>query len=127
MPQFMLLLYRSEAAAAGRSTEASLWAELNEGLREAGVLTGSGRLHPAEMATTVRVHDGLAELTDGPFAVTKEVLAGFYLLECADLDEALSYAARFPLARYGSVEVRPVAGEVTSSPGRAGRGLALEA
>lgn len=108
MPHFMMLLYRSEAAAAGRSAEESLWAELNEALREAGVLAGSGRLHPADTATTIRVRDGEAELTDGPFAVTKEELAGFYLLECADLDEALGYAARFPLARYGSVEVRPV-------------------
>jgi hypothetical protein len=111
MPQFMLLLYRSEAAAAGRDGEASLWAELNEALRETGLLVGSGRLHPADTATTVRVRDGVTDLTDGPFAVTKEVLAGFYLLECADLDEALGYAARFPLARYGSVEVRPMAGE----------------
>lgn len=111
MPQFMLLLYRSEAAAAGRDGEASLWAELNEALRETGLLAGSGRLHPADTATTVRVRDGVTDLTDGPFAVTKEVLAGFYLLECADLDEALGHAARFPLARYGSVEVRPMAGE----------------
>jgi hypothetical protein len=48
------------------------------------------------------------ELTDGPFAVTKEVLAGYYILECRDLDEALKHAARMPTARYGSVEVRPV-------------------
>jgi hypothetical protein len=127
MPQFMLLLYRSEAAAAGRSGEASLWAELNEALREAGVLAGSGRLHPADTATTVRVRDDLAGLTDGPFAVTKEELAGFYLLECADLDEALGYAARFPLARYGSVEVRPVAGEDAASPGQPAAEQALEA
>jgi hypothetical protein len=56
----------------------------------------------------VRVRDGETELTDGPFAVTKEVLAGFYMLECRDLDEALKQAARVPLARYGSVEVRPI-------------------
>ena len=117
MAQFMLLLYRSEAAAAGRSGEASLWAELNEALVEAGVLAGSGRLHGADTATTVRVRDDLADLTDGPFAVTKEELAGFYLLECADLDEALGYAARLALARYGSVEVRPVAGEAAVSAG----------
>ena len=127
MPQFMLLLYRSETAAAGRSGEASLWAELNEALREAGVLAGSGRLHPADTATTVRVRDDLADLTDGPFAVTKEELAGFYLLECADLDEALGYAARFPLARYGSVEVRPVAGEDAASPGPPAAEQALDA
>jgi len=127
MPQFMLLLYRSEAAAAGRSGEASLWAELNEALREAGVLAASGRLHPTDTATTVRVRDGLTDLTDGPFAVTKEELAGFYLLECADLDDALSYAARFPLARYGAVEVRPVAGEAAASRGQPAGDRALEA
>ena len=127
MPEFMLLLYRSETAAAGRSGEASLWTELNEALQEAGVLAGSGRLHPADTATTVRVRDDQADLTDGPFAVTKEELAGFYLLECADLDEALSYAARFPLARYGSVEVRPVAGEAAASPGHSVVERALEA
>jgi hypothetical protein len=58
--------------------------------------------------TPVRVRDAETELTDGPFAVTKEVLGGYYLLECRDLDEALKQAARVPLARYGSVEVRPV-------------------
>jgi hypothetical protein len=116
MPQFMLLLYRSEAAAAGRDGEASLWAEFNKALREAGVLAGDGRLHPAETATTVRVRNGAADLTDGPFAVTKEELAGFYLLECADLDQALGYAARLPLARYGAVEVRPVVGVAAASP-----------
>lgn len=127
MPQFMLLLYRSETAAAGRSGQASLWAELNEALRESGVLAGSGRLHPADMATTVRVRHDVADLTDGPFAVTKEELADFYLLECADLDEALSHAARFPLARYGSVEVRPVAGEAVASPGQSAAERALKA
>jgi hypothetical protein len=127
MPEFMLLLYRSETAAAGRSGEASLWAELNEALQEAGVLAGSGRLHPTDTATTVRVRDDITDLTDGPFAVTKEELAGFYLLQCADLDEALSYAARFPLARYGSVEVRPVVGEAAGSPGQSAAERALEA
>jgi hypothetical protein len=54
------------------------------------------------------VRDGETEITDGPFAVTKEVLAGYYVLECADLDEALQQAARLPMARWGTVEVRPV-------------------
>ena len=61
-----------------------------------------------DAATTVRVRDEETEIIDGPFAVTKEFLVGYYLLECADLDEALKHAARVPLARYGSVEVRPV-------------------
>ena len=54
------------------------------------------------------MRDGETEITDGPFAVTKEVLAGYYVLDCADLDEALKQAARLPVARWGTVEVRPV-------------------
>ena len=111
MPQYMMLLYSEEADRAdqaAREAELPLWFELNESLREAGLLSATGRLHPVSAATTVRVRDGEAELTDGPFAVTKEVLGGYYLLECRDLDEALEQAARIPIARYGSVEVRPV-------------------
>ena len=61
-----------------------------------------------DAATTVRVRNDETEIVDGPFAVTKEYLVGYFLLDCADLDEALKQAARVPLARYGSVEVRPV-------------------
>ena len=85
------------------------WLELNRSLREAGLIVSDARLHSVAAATTVRVRGGAVELTDGPFATTKEVLAGYYLLRCADLDEAVRQAARMPLARYGSVEVRPVA------------------
>jgi hypothetical protein len=111
MPQYMMLLYAKQAdpaEQAEREAELPLWLELTESLREAGLLTANGRLHPVSAATTVRVRDGETELTDGPFAVTKEILGGYYLLECRDLDEALEQAARIPLARYGSVEVRPV-------------------
>jgi hypothetical protein len=111
MSQYMLLLYASEAdeaEQAEREAELPLWLELNKSLQEAGLLVATGRLHPAPSATTVRRRDGAAEITDGPFAVTKEILGGYYLLECKDLDEALKQAARVPLARYGSVEVRPI-------------------
>jgi hypothetical protein len=111
MSHYMLLLYSAEvdeAAQAEREAEWPLWKELNESLQEAGLLVASGRLHPVPSATTVRRRGGDAEITDGPFAVTKELLGGYYLLDCSDLDEALKYAARVPLARYGSVEVRPV-------------------
>jgi hypothetical protein len=111
MSQYMLLLYAPDAdpaEQAEREAELSLWRELNESLREAGLLVANGRLHPAESATTVRVRDGETEFTDGPFATTKEILGGYYVLECADLDDALKQAARVPLARYGSVEVRPI-------------------
>ncbi len=59
-------------------------------------------------ATTVRVRDGKRLTTDGPFAETKEVLGGFYLLNCKDLDEALEMAAKIPGAKYGTIEVRPI-------------------
>ena len=82
--------------------------ELHRSLREAGLLVRVQSLRSTESATSVRVREGEAEITDGPFAVTKEVLAGYYVLECADLDEALKQAARLPMARWGTVEVRPV-------------------
>jgi hypothetical protein len=111
MPRYMMLLYADEAGPeemAERESEMPAWDELANSLREAGLLVTNDRLSPAGTATTVRVRDGQAELTDGPFAVTKEVLAGYFVLECRDLDEALEHAARFPLARYGSVEVRSI-------------------
>jgi hypothetical protein len=107
MPQYMVLLYAEESEERLRA-DMPLWLELTEGLREAGLLVSNGALHSPGAATTVRVRDGETEITDGPFAVTKEILAGFYVLECADLDEALRHAARFPTARFGSVEVRPI-------------------
>jgi hypothetical protein len=120
MSQYMLLLYASEAEAAEQSErEAQLpvWRELNESLESAGLLVANGRLHGAASATTVRVRDDEATITDGPFAVTKEILVGYYLLDSRDLDEALEVAARLPLARYGSVEVRPVM-DVSEALGR---------
>ena len=111
MSQYLLLLYAPEVAPAeraAREAELPVWFELNESLQEAGLLAGSGRLHAVDTATTVRVRDDEVELTDGPFAVTKELLGGYYLLECRDLDEALRQATRLPIARYGSVEVRPM-------------------
>jgi hypothetical protein len=65
-------------------------------------------LHPTHTATTVRVRGGEVTLFDGPFAETREMLAGFYLVDARDLNEAIQLAARIPPARYGSVEVRPV-------------------
>ena len=112
MPEYMLLLYATEPADEAESEERwrelPLWDEITDSLREAGMLIRNAPLHSVVSATTVRVRGGETELTDGPFAVTKEMLAGYYLLECPDLDDALRAAARLPLARYGSVEVRPV-------------------
>jgi hypothetical protein len=111
MSQYMLLVYQEEidpTEQAEREAELPLYVEFFRSLREAGLLVGVQRLRSTESATTVRVRDEGTEITDGPFAVTKEYLAGYYILDCADLDEALKYAARFPGARYTTVEVRPV-------------------
>jgi hypothetical protein len=107
----MLLVYEEEvdpAVQAERERELPMFLELHRSLREAGLLVGVQRLHSVESATSVRVRDGETEITDGPFALTKEVLAGYYILDCADLDEALKQAARLPMARWATVEVRPV-------------------
>jgi len=73
-----------------------------------GVLQGGERLRPTASATTVRVRDGEVLTSDGPFAETKEQLAGFYLVDCKDLDEAIDVAAKIPGATHGSIEVRPI-------------------
>jgi hypothetical protein len=111
MSQYMLLVYQEEVdptEQAEREAELPLFVEFFRSLREAGLLVGVQRLRSVDSATSVRVRGGETEITDGPFAVTKEVLAGYYVLDCADLDEALKQAARFPGARFGTVEVRPV-------------------
>ncbi len=79
-----------------------------DAFRERGVLVAAEPLEPIETATTVRVRNGKTYITDGPFAETKEQLAGFYLLDARDLNEALQMASKIPPAREGSVEVRPV-------------------
>ncbi len=78
-------------------------------IRQSGHFVGANRLQPPETAITVRVRNGKVSTTDGPYAETKEYLGGYYLIEAADLNEAIRIAARIPNARYGSVEVRPVA------------------
>src|SRR5678816_25454 len=77
-------------------------------LRERGVLVAAEALEPIDTATTVRVRNGRLLVTDGPFAETKEQLAGFYLVDAHDLNEAIQIASKIPPAREGSVEVRPV-------------------
>jgi hypothetical protein len=111
MSQYMLLVYEEEvdpAEQAEREAVTPMLVELHASLREAGLLVGVQRLHSTESATSVRVRDGETEIVDGPFAVTKEVLAGYYVLECADLDEALKQAARLPMAPWATIEVRPI-------------------
>lgn len=115
MPNYLLLFYADEAAdpaeAARRLAERPEWMERAEELAARGAMLGNGRLHPADTATTVAVRDGETELTDGPFAVTKEILGGYWMVDLPDLDEAVKVAERLPIARYGKVEVRPLMSE----------------
>ena len=77
-------------------------------LRQAGHYVAAESLQPVSTAATVRVRNGKVSVTDGPFAETKEVIAGFYLIEARDLEEAITLAAKIPPARVGAIEVRPV-------------------
>src|SRR3954470_16865314 len=110
MAQYMVLVYEEEvvpAEQAEREKVTPMLVELHASLREAGLLVGVQRLRSVDSATSVRVRNGETEITDGPFAVTKEVLAGYYVLDCADLDEALKQAARLPMAPWAKIEGRP--------------------
>ena len=80
----------------------------DQGLRAGGKCIASEALQPVETATTLRVRNGKLSVSDGPFAETKEQLAGFYLVEARDLNEAIQLASKIPPARVGSIEVRPV-------------------
>jgi hypothetical protein len=83
-------------------------AACGEAFRTRGLLVAAEALQPIDTAATVRVRNGKTWVTDGPFAETKEQLAGFYLIEASDLNEAIQIASKIPPAREGSVEVRPV-------------------
>jgi hypothetical protein len=84
------------------------WLDYVNEAKAAGVLVHSEALRPVTDATTVRVRNGKTLTTDGPFAETHEQIGGIFLLDCKDLDEAISWAAKMPGARYGSIEIRPV-------------------
>ena len=116
MPLYAALIY-SPAETEGMDVPTEVmdqilaeYTEFGQKAGEAGVLAGGEALHDTSTATTIKVKDGKggeAVFTDGPFAETKEVLGGFYLLNCADLDEALKWAQQIPGAWHGRVEVRP--------------------
>ena len=111
MPQYMLLIYGpAEGGPSPEEMAAQMprWNAYTEGLKESGLFVAGEALHGVEAATTVRVRDGETQITDGPFAETKEHLGGFYVIDAPDLDTALEQAARIPNISYGSVEVRPV-------------------
>lgn len=93
----------------------SEWKTLNseceacgQNLRDAGKMIGGNALHPSTTATSLRIRDGKPLITDGPFAETKEQLAGFYLLDARDLNEAIQLASKIPPARIGTIEIRPI-------------------
>jgi hypothetical protein len=111
--QYMLLIYGEEGRWASISDEErnAIYAEygkFTQDLREQGKLVSADQLQPSDTATSVRIRDGETLITDGPFADTKEVLGGYYLIEADSLDEALEWGARIPSARDGVIEVRPV-------------------
>jgi hypothetical protein len=115
MPTYAALIYESAATEGVYTPEEwdtimAEYIEFGEKAGAAGVVAGGEALEPTPTATTIHVKGGKGGdivTTDGPFAETKEVLGGFYLLECADLDEALKWAAQIPGAWHGKVEVRP--------------------
>ena len=107
--QFLALIYAGENQDdVDIETLIAQYQVFDEQAEQAGVLLGGNAQEAVSTATCVRVRSGESELSDGPFAETKEQLGGYYLLECKDLDEALEWAAKIPSARYGTVEVRPV-------------------
>jgi hypothetical protein len=111
MPQYMLLIYQpveSPLTPEQLQEMGPRWDAYTQSLQEAGVFVGGDALERPDVATTVRERGGQTHFTDGPFAETKEFLAGYYAIDCPDLDTALSHAARMPNIAYGSVEVRPV-------------------
>ena len=108
--QYLLLIYGVEPTSAPSPEEFQAEMDAYNAYTDEvrSIMVASEALHPVATATTVRVRDGKTMTTDGPFAETKEVLGGFYLLNCKDLDEAIAMAAKIPGAKHGSIEIRPV-------------------
>ena len=111
--KFLALIYAEEGAWDDASDEErqevyARYGAFADEARRAGVLAGGDELASTSSATTVRIRDGQSEVTDGPYAEAKEALGGYFLLECASMDEALDWAAKIPAAEHGAVEVRPV-------------------
>ena len=111
--QYMLLIYGTEDAweALGEDERNAMYEEysaLSPDLESRRAYVSAHELQPVAAATTVSVRDGETIVSDGPFAETKEILGGYYLIDVPDLDAALEWAARMPNIEYGSVEVRPV-------------------
>ena len=112
MPQYMLLIHDQNVWESLSEDEQNAMYEeysaFSRELREQGRYVSAHELQPVDTAASVRVRDGEVVVTDGPYAETKEVLGGYYLIEADSLDEAATWAAKIPSARHGAVEVRPV-------------------
>lgn len=108
--KYMLLIYLTDDAMNDEQRTSCYVdsAQLTQELATEGKYVGANPLHPVETATSVRVREGKSLVTDGPFAETHEHLGGYFLIEAADIDEAIAVANRIPGARYGTVEIRPV-------------------
>ena len=108
--KYMLLIYANEGMLTDDVREPCYResTQLAFDLHAAGKFVSAAPLHPTSAATSVRVREGKRLVTDGPFAETHEQLGGFFMVDAADLDEAISIAAKIPMARSGTVEVRPV-------------------
>jgi hypothetical protein len=108
--KYMLLIYLDEQALSETERKAC-YAEstqLAQQIKSSGQYLAANPLHPTSTATSVRVREGKRFITDGPFAETREQLGGYFLIDAKDLDEAIGIAARIPMARKGTVEIRPV-------------------
>ena len=108
--KYMLLIYGDENTLSESDREHCYQesVQLVHEIKSNGQFLGASPLHPTSTATSVKVRDGKSLVTDGPFAETKEQLGGYYLVDAADLDDAIGIAQRIPAARWGTVEVRPV-------------------
>ena len=108
--KYMLLVYLDEQVLSETEREDCYVksAQLTQDLNASGHYLGAGPLHPTSTATSVRVREGQRFVTDGPFAETREQLGGYYLIEARDLDEAIGIAERIPVARVGTIEIRPL-------------------
>lgn len=111
--QYILMLYVQESGWTALTPEQqqqgmAAYQSYVEALNAAGVLRGSNRLQASNLATTVRVTDGVTEVLDGPFVDSKEQIGGYFVIDAPDLDAALAWAARCPAVHHGVVEVRPL-------------------
>jgi hypothetical protein len=107
--RYALLICQDEDVITGTDPErVAAYEAFEQRAGDRGALVGAQRLRPTTTATTVQVRGGDIVIADGPFAETKEQIAGFYLVDCEDLDEAIKIAAEIPSARWGTIEVRPV-------------------